>query len=414
MAVWKLSFFISFFGGFLYGYNAEAMAGAVLFIENKLHLGSNYAEDLITSRLWAALIAITFSSWLTNRFGRKPILIISTLLLCIGSGLTFILQGYAEIEIGRWLTGFGLGLNTIVFILYIAEMAPKKLRGKLLALYGASVSFGMLLSDTVNALLSKTDNWSLMLGFTALPAACLFVYLFFVPESSVWLTRHAAGSVTAKTDLPFWKRFLPKRKHWYVLVIGGIFAALTEAIGLDTLYGYAPMFYERAGFLRSTTALWATTATNVVQLIASLLIVRYLDRNSRKHFLTAGLASLGAILLAMALAFWLIPISSGLPWVIFGLMLLLAGAYNFSFISVAWVVIPEMFTDEIRPTGLVLANLVTYLCVVLLSQFYLDIANAIGFDKMFLFFSLICFASIFFVSRFLMETKEEPTQVQSP
>jgi MFS family permease len=412
MAVWKLFLFISFSGGFLYGYNAETMAGAVIFIENKLHLGSTYAEDLISARLWATLVAIAFSSWLVNRFGRKPILIVSTFFLAAGPGLTFFLKDYAEIDIGRWLTGFGLGLNSIVFILYLTEMTPKNLIGKILALYSASVSFGVLTSDVTNAFFSKTENWQLALGLMTIPAAVQLVYLFFIPESQVWLNHLKTATVPIKSFSQLWKSFLPKRKHWHVLALGMMLAALTEAIGLDTLFGYAPTLFERSGFLSSTTALWATTAVNIVQLAASLLIIPYLDRNSRKYLLKIGLIALGVVLMAMALAFWLIPISAGLPWVIFLLMLLLSGSYNFAFISVAWVLIPEMFPDEIRPTGLVLANLITYLLVVLLSQFYLDIANALGFDKMFLCFSLICFASIFFVSRFLIETKEAPTQAQ--
>ncbi|MDA0713207.1 MAG: MFS transporter, partial [bacterium] len=134
MALWQLTVFISFLGGFLWGYDASSMSGSILFIRNQLHIGSTKSEDLISATTWAYLISTIFVTWMVNRFGRKKILLLSVLLLTIGPAYSYLAQTFALLDLSRWITGFGMGLNGVVITLYIMEMAPIKSRGKLLIL----------------------------------------------------------------------------------------------------------------------------------------------------------------------------------------------------------------------------------------------------------------------------------------
>ena len=183
-------------------------------------------------------------------------------------------------------------------------------------------------------------------------------------------------------------------------------AALTEAIGIDTIFGYAPIIYQKAGFADPSAAIAATAATNLEQALSALFIMVFIDRSRRKILLSWGLFLAGFMLLLLSLAFWLLAGSAALPWVVLVLMILLSAGYTFYFISVAWVVITEIFHPNVRPLGLALATVISYVFIVILSQFYLDLARVLSLGGLFFLFSCICFASIYFVTKILVETKD--------
>ncbi|MDA0713343.1 MAG: MFS transporter, partial [bacterium] len=198
----------------------------------------------------------------------------------------------------------------------------------------------------------------------------------------------------------------PPKKYRHLFRIRVLLATITQAIGMDTLFNYAPIIYEKAGFKTATSAIAATGLTNLVQVIASGLIYFYINEAQRKNFMARGLIFLGILLVLLALSFWFLAGTSIHPWIVLILLLFLTGAYNFAFISVAWVAIAEIFHDSVRAEGLAIATLVSYLFSVLLSQTYLNLWNILGAGGVFFMFALICFASVYFVVRWLVETKE--------
>lgn len=404
MALWQLTFFISFLSGFMCGYNIESMSGAILFIRQQFDTSSDQSEDLLSALTWASLLATALVTFLVNRFGRKPILLLSAFLLAIGPGFALLADIFSTVDISRLLIGFGIGLNGIVVFLYISEVAPIAHKAKLIVLYTFSFSLGTLASDIVEVLLSRDKHWHIMLGIIAFPAVVQFIYLFYISESKYWLdSKKIPLQMNLKKTL---LNFLPPKKYRHLFGLGLILATVTQAIGMDTLFNYAPIIYEKAGFKTATTAIAATGITNLVQVISAGLIYFYINEAQRKHFMAKGLIVLGCILVLLALSFWFLSGSAMHPWIVLTLLLCLTAAYNFAFISVAWVAIAEIFHDSVRAEGLAIATLVSYLFSVLLSQTYLNLWNILGGGGVFFMFALVCFASVYFVVRWLVETKE--------
>lgn len=404
MKPWQMAVFVSFFGGFLAGFNTEAMSGALLFISKQFHDTTIQSEDLISAVLWGALIATIFASWFLNHFGRKVSLLTSAALLTIGPGFAYIADQFLIVDISRWITGVGVGLNTIAIFLYISEMAPVKFRSKLLILNPLAYSIGVMVSDFTDLVLSHQKNWHLMLGIIASMSLFQFIYFIFIPESEVWLKLRSQTQVTSLSKSIY--NLLPEKKYRKLFLLGLMLAFITQAIGVDTLLSYAPLIFRKSGFDTDASAIAAATATNMIQAVSAVLIIFYIDKFKRKPLLIAGLISMGVLLIIIGISFWFLTISTMFSWLVLGLFFLLAIAYNFAFVSTAWVAISEIFHPSVKAKGLSLANLLSYLFMVILAQVFLSLIKSIGMNGLFCVLGAISCFSALIISIYFVETKD--------
>ncbi|KAK3082741.1 hypothetical protein FSP39_003942 [Pinctada imbricata] len=191
-------------GGLTFGYGTAVVSGAMLQIKYQYDLSTIWHEAIVSVTLGAAAMASACSGVLTDRFGRRPVIILSSALFTVGSVVLAITRGDGKLMLlsGRLISGLGIGCSTMVVPLYMAEVSPAAIRGTLLTLYALFVTSGILISSVVAGLFSSDEDngWRYMFGIGGVPSLLQFIAFFFLPETPSWLVSHGKLE-EAKTTL---------------------------------------------------------------------------------------------------------------------------------------------------------------------------------------------------------------------
>lgn len=319
-------------GGLLMGFDASVISGVVGFIEvefelTKLELGWSVASLTLTSTL-----AMMIAGPLSDRFGRRSVLRVAAILYAISAIASAFAPDFLSLVIARMVGGFGVGASLILAPLYIAEIAPKELRGRLVSFNQLNIVIGISLAfftnywilqlgkspaEWVSSLGIDAHQWRWMLGLETLPAILYFFGLFLVPRSPRWLIMHGkteeaekvmtrvAGNERALEELDriqkninegegeekgsFSELFKPAMK--LVLSIGIVVAVLQQITGINSVFFYAPMIFEQSGLGTDASFLQAILV-GIVNLVFTVLAILFIDRLGRKPLLVFGVAGI--------------------------------------------------------------------------------------------------------------------------
>ena len=334
---------IAALGGFLMGFDASVISGVVGFIEvefslTKIQLGWSVASLTLT-----ATIAMMVAGPLSDRFGRRTILKLAALLFAISAITSAIAPDFISLVLARMLGGFGVGAALILAPLYIAEIAPAAVRGRMVSVNQLNIVLGISAAFFSNYLiltLGQGDaswaqslklgewGWRWMLGLETLPAVIYLVALYFIPESPRWLAMHGRedealqilARVTdeeqAKVDLQhvhesihaesqqsqgtLKQLFAPAMK--LVLTIGISVAILQQLTGINAVFFYAPMIFEQSGIGTDATFMQAVLVglVNIVFTVAAMVLI---DRIGRRPLLGIGLGGIAVCMMTLAYGF---------------------------------------------------------------------------------------------------------------
>ncbi len=321
--------FIVALGGFLMGFDASVISGVIKFMSIEFELTDAQHGFAVACLTLTATLAMMFSGLLSDKLGRKKVLIIAASLFFISAIYSALSPSYVHLVIARMIGGLGVGAALIVPPMYIAEIAPPKMRGRLVSfnqlniVLGLSVAFftnylilqlGESEAGWVNSLKISENNWRWMLSLEALPAILYFGFLFFVPESPRWLAMQgdsdkairvmskfegedkAKEEFTAileslnkgksKEKIPLTELFKPAMK--FVLTIGIVIGVLQQITGINAVFFYAPMIFEQTGI--GTDASFANAIIiGLTNLIFTIVAIAFVDRLGRKPLLSFGL-----------------------------------------------------------------------------------------------------------------------------
>lgn len=330
-------------GGFLMGFDASVISGVVKFIEPEFELSKLELGWAVSSLTLTATMAMLFAGHLSDKYGRKRILSISALLYALSAILSALAPSFTFLVIARMIGGLGVGVSLIIAPIYIAEIAPAKLRGTMVSFNQFNIVLGISIAFFTNYLILKyaqSDtswvkslklneySWRWMLGLETLPAIIYFFGLHFVPLSPRWLImkgrdhealvimKKAIGSETALNDLESIKLSIKnesnkekvKIKDVYspalktVLSIGIVLAVLQQITGINSVFFYAPMIFEQSGIGADASfsqAIWVGLTNLVFTIIAMLLI----DKFGRKPLLIIGLIGITCSMFILSYGF---------------------------------------------------------------------------------------------------------------
>jgi len=330
-------------GGFLMGFDASVISGVVKFIEPEFGLSKLELGWSVSSLTLTATLAMIFSGPLSDRFGRRRILSIAAILYAISAIGSALAPSFTILVIARMLGGFGVGASLIIAPVYIAEIAPAKIRGTMVSFNQFNIVLGISVAFFTNYLILKYGqsgeswaealklneyNWRWMLGLETLPAVIYFVGLLFVPRSPRWLImkgqyeealrimEKAVGKVNAEVDLVNVKKSLEKDLNRekvklkeifrpalrIVLLIGIVLAVLQQITGINSVFFYAPMIFEQSGLgtdASFTQAIWVGLTNLVFTVVAMLLI----DKFGRKPLLLFGVTGIAISMFVLAYGF---------------------------------------------------------------------------------------------------------------
>lgn len=415
-------------GGFLLTYDIVIMSGAMIFMKQDFHLNSLAVGFAMTSAMIACFFSPSFGGWLSDRLGRKKTLLLAAALFGLSAIGTALPRNIVEFNIFRIIGGFGVGAACIVSPMYIAEVSPAPIRGRLVLLNQLANVVGALASYLVAYFLSFSGNWRWMFGSTVVPVAVFMIGLFFVPESPRWLIQknrereafniltRIGGADNAESEMAAIRgSVVEKTCKLAELLAPGIRVALLIAVGLAVLQQldgvtvlifYAPMIMQQAGFPKASEAIRVTMMVGIWNLVCTMAAVWLVDRVGRRPLLLFGTLGMAVGLIMMGIFFHLHITGTLVPLV----LMVAVAAYVMSIAPVTWLLMSEIFPNHMRSKGMAVAstalwiasfaaNLVFPLMTEYSQKHFGSAAGA------FWAFALICLGTFVFCWRLVPETK---------
>ena len=411
-------------GGLLFGFDTGVISGAIHFIKIEFNLNA-YQEGFAVSNLMiACVIGALLAGPIADWTGRKKVLILCAVLFTVSAILSALPRSFTELVIARFIGGMGVGMASVVSPMYIAEISPAKIRGRLVALNQLAIVVGILLSYLSNWLLVDTgiNNWRYMLVAEILPAITFLVGLFFIPESPRWLTKEGlekealdvlnvvAGEANADHELQEVKKSLAEKRTSLkellhpslrrVLIVGILFSLFAHITGIDTIIYYGPIIFLESGF-KTDSALLASVMIGITNLIFTFVGMAMVDKAGRRFLLLVGIAGMGISMTLVGFCMQSDMISA--KWTLLWIMTYIA-SFAMSIGVVIWVYLSEIYPTRVRGQALSVATMVLWLGNVILTQLFPVMMERFGGGTFYI-FSFICLLAFIFTWTMVKETK---------
>lgn len=440
--VWMISL-VAAMGGLLFGYDWVVIGGAKPFFEKFFNLTSEAQIGWANScALLGCLVGSMISGFLSDKFGRKKLLLVSAALFAVSSILTGWAGSFNAFVVWRILGGVAIGMASNLSPMYIAEVAPAHMRGRLVAINQLTIVFGILGAQIANLLIADKvadgatvdmirQSWNGQYGwrwmFTAVtaPSLLFFIGALLVPESPRWLLKNGksdlAHRILAKIggqsyadaevkdiqntiagdevqQVRFSDLMVPKMRK--ILFVGVVLAVLQQWSGINVLFNYAEEIYRSAGY-GVNDIMFNIVITGAINLVFTLLAIGLVDKAGRRVLMLIGCAGIGLshVLIGAAYVMQL----KGLAVLIFTLCSL--GCYGMSLAPITWVLISEIFPNRIRGAAISVAVSALWIACFVLTYTFPILNGAIGTAKTFWVYAAICFAGFIFVWIKVPETK---------
>ena len=430
-------------GGLLFGFDTAVISGTFSFIEQYFSLDEIEIGWFASSALIGAIIGALVSGSLSDRFGRKPILIIAAFLFFISALGCTIPNSFIFLIVGRIIGGIGVGMASVLAPLYISEFSPPKIRGKLIALYQLSIVIGILLAYLSNWLLLKfsreipplfneTDKlykifvsevWRGMFGLEMIPSGLFILLLFLIPESPRWLIKNnnpekgfniltkISGEKIAEKELIEIKNSISKfegqltdlfrHRLRLALLVGIGLSVFGQFTGVNIIIYYGPTILENAGF-KIDGALQFQVAIGLINLIFTIFALWKIDRWGRRPLLVYGMFSVFISLIIIAFQFTF-DSSQGILIVV--MLCIYMASLALSINAVIWVLIGEIFPNRIRGSAMSIVTFTNWGANFLTAFTFPWYIDKIGVGGGFFTFAGMCLLATIFFNKYVPETK---------
>ena len=436
---------VSAMGGLLFGYDWVVIGGAKPFYE--LFFGISDSPLMqgvaMTTALVGCLIGAMVAGAMADRYGRKPLLIISAVLFTVSAVATGIFDDFTLFNIARFIGGIGIGIASALSPMYIAEISPANIRGKLVSLNQMTIVLGILGAQIANWLIAEevpvdytTDEilvswngqmgWRWMFWAEAAPAALFLLLAFFIPESPRWQTMkgmeqkamktlgNVGGKQYAESEIELIKasaiadayeekgglKVLFTRKYAAVLTLGIIVAVFQQWCGTNVIFNYAQEIFSDAGYSVGDV-LFNIVITGVANVIFTIVALFTIDRWGRRSLMLFGSISLAVIYLILGTCYHFH--ITGFFMVI--LVVAAISAYAMTLGPVTWVLLAEIFPNRVRGVAMATCTFALWTGCCTLTFSFPPMNAALGSSGSFWIYSVICFCGFAYLLHRCPETK---------
>jgi sugar porter (SP) family MFS transporter len=413
---------ITAMGGFLFGFETAVISGAEKTIQKLWELSPFWQGFTVASSLIGTVIGSIIVGGPVQKYGRKNTLLTIAILYIISAiGCSYTSQ-WIPFIIFRFLGGIAVGASSVVGPMYISEISPASMRGRLAGSFQTNIVFGILVAFITNYIFSGfgEDAWRLMFGIMIIPSALFYILLRTIPESPRWLVlknREAEAILIFKklgtekieiaiseirASLSEKKENLFQSKYVKPIFFAVVLAMFNQLTGINAILYYAPRIFSMAGFSEAESFL-QPIYIGTANLIFTLLAMTLIDKVGRKKLLIIG--SFGMILF-LALTAQVFSQPEPNKMVVIYLVGFI-GFFGFSQGAVIWVFISEIFPNAVRSQGGALGSFTHWIMAAIISWTFPIIVegNSLGGYYSFLFYALMMLAHLIFVWKFLPETK---------
>lgn len=418
---------ISALGGMLFGYDTGVISGAILFISKDFSLTQLQVEIVVSCVLIGALIGAMTGGILADRFGRRRVIIATATLFVGGAIVTALSPTFTLLISGRIIVGAAIGVASFTTPLYISEVSPVKIRGRLVSINQVALTSGIVISYLVDYTLANIQGWRWMFGLAAVPAAILAVGMFWLPESPRWLVSKnlidSARTVLERirktkdvgTELDDIQSSLAVQSGGWrdlftplirpALIVGVGLAILQQITGINTVIYYAPMIFEFTGAKSASASILATIGVGVVNVAMTVVALLLVDRVGRRPLLLIGLTGMIVGLGVLGLAFQLPSLSGSLGLIAEISLMLYVGAFAIGLGPVFWLLISEIYPLKIRGVAMSVATSANWGANLFVALTFLTLIQATGRSSTFWIYGLVGIGAWLFTWFYVPETK---------
>lgn len=415
-------------GGLLFGYDTGVISGALIFIRQSFALSVFYQEIVVSVVLVGACAGALGGGRLADRFGRRRMLIATSLIFIAGAVLSALAVSVLSLAIGRAIVGLGIGLASSTVPLYISEVAPARARGWQVSLFQLAVTVGILSAYLVDFEYSKTADWRWMLGLAALPGAILFLAMLLLPETPRWYAQRTdfamarsvlvriRGAQDVEAELDEIRGtlqqahehgrlsdvFLPEVRP--ALIVGIGLAIFQQITGINTVIYYAPIIIQSAGIPSASGAILATAGIGLVNVFMTVVSMWLIDRVGRRPLLLVGIAGMAISLAVLGYVFRL-PTRNGASDIAVVTLMAYVASFAISLGPIFWLMIAEIYPLRIRGGAEGMAAGANWAANFVVSLTFLTLVQAAGPTRTFWLYAILAVAAWIFSFYLVPETK---------
>lgn len=416
-------------GGFLFGYDLAVVSGAIIFLQKQFDLNTYQLGFAIGSAQIGCIFAPFFAGPVSDRWGRKRALFAAALLFAIAAVGTALPRNMTEFNTFRILAGVAIGLASVVSPMYIAEVSPAAIRGRLVSMNQFAIVIGAMASYGVSYLYSFSGNWRMMFACAAVPTLALMIGLLFIPESPRWLAQEGRfddafqvmsrieGKASAQKEVEAIRTTIGEESgKWRELLSPGVRMALIVGVGLCLFQGwsggsavnfYAPLIFQKASSVGASRAIFETLLLNFSSLVFTTVALILVDVVGRRPLLLLGSAGM-----ALALFFLGLGLYHGAPGIYIVIAVFVFNMfYQISVAPLAWLILSEVFPTRLRAKGQSAGTLAVWVSTYLSNQFLGPLMSY--FEKTFgsvgpafWIFAAVCILILVFGWKMVPETKQ--------
>ncbi len=423
---------VSAMGGLLFGYDWVVIGGAKPFYE--LYFGISDSPLLqgvaMTTALVGCLAGAMVAGAAADRYGRKPLLTTSAVLFTVSAIATGLFNDFILFNIARFIGGVGIGVASAMAPMYIAEVSPADIRGRMVSLNQMTIVLGILGAQIVNMLLARDTSvaanqvwnvawgWRWMFWAETLPAALFLVMSFFIPESPVYqklksLTPNPSptgegsrysqgrnGMEEVITPLFLWRGAGGKAPYRRVLLLGLVIAVFQQWCGTNVIFNYAQEIFAGAGF--DVDGMFINIViTGIANVLFTIVALYTIEKWGRRTLMLMGAGGLGLIYLTLGTCYFL-----GLTGIMMVALVVTAiSVYAMTLGPVTWTLLAEIFPHRIRGVAMAVCTFALWTGCCTLTFSFPSMNAALGSSGTFWIYSAICISAFIFLFRHLPETK---------
>jgi SP family arabinose:H+ symporter-like MFS transporter len=419
--------------GCIFGFNMHTVTGAVIFLKREFELSPSALGFAVSCAMLGCVAGAGTAALLADRLGRKRTLAATALLLCLGTAGTVYATNVAQFDVFRTLSGIGVGLVSVVSPMYMAEISPARMRGRMVTVNQLAIVISGFLSVMTGYFYAPSANWRAMFAFSFVPVGVLLALLPMVPESPRWLVKRGrsadartalqhvyrdenivaselgemSGALDASVRSSASFRDLFASGVRRALVTGVALALCVQLTGISAIGWYVPIVLQRAGGQSITDVMLHTVGVNGWQVLCSLAAMFAVDRLGRRPLLLVGTLGMALSMMLVGIVFARSSVSGRLAELA---IMLAMGFYNFSLAPLFWLLISEIFPTPFRAKGMAVSSLVKWLAAFSSAQMFpiLTAYSDLLFKTIapvFWLFAVVCIGAFVFGYRSVPETR---------